>query len=635
WYDHKSLKVMLSPLSPELYSFHINCGGKEVSSDQKPGYRYEDDTDSGSPSKFFQSGSNWGFSSTGHFLDDNRRDSYIQSNTSVLRGNNPDLYKDARLSPLSLTYYGYCLRDGNYTVHLHFAEIMFTDDKTYGSLGRRVFDIYIQRKLVWKDFNIEDEAGGVGKGVERPFKAVVTNSTLEIRLYWAGKGTISIPDRGVYGPLISAISVVSDDKPPSENENSISAGTVVGIVVGIAFAIFLLLGVLWWKGCLRSKDTMELDCTCIKYHVTRIGLLLDGTIVAVKQLSSKSKQGNREFLNEIGMISALQHPHLVKLYGCCIEGNQLLLVYEYMENNSLARALFGKLIPHDLLGAFGLVEIDYSNFYHLVFEGPKESRLNLDWATRQKICIGIARGLAYLHEESRLKIVHRDIKATNVLLDSDLNPKISDFGLAKLDEEVDTHISTRIAGTYGYMAPEYAMRGYLTDKADVYSFGIVALEIVSGRSNTTHQKKDDRFYLLDQALVLKSNGKLMELVDSRLESQYNEEEVMTMINVALLCTNVSSAVRPSMSSVVSMLEGKAVVEEFVLETSGSSDMMKPQEILMYQHQYSHGSSKGDSQIQSKLSDGPWTASSTSTSDLYPIKLDSQYWENRDTNALLS
>ncbi|KAK3015700.1 hypothetical protein RJ639_006196 [Escallonia herrerae] len=153
------------------------------------------------------------------------------------------------------------------------------------------------------------------------------------------------------------------------------------------------------------------------------------------------------------------------------------------------------------------------------------------------------------------------------------------------------------------MAPEYAMRGYLTDKADVYSFGIVALEIIGGRCNTTHQREDDGFYLLDQALVLKMNAKLMELVDPTLESQYREEEVMTMINVALLCTNVSSAVRPSMSSVVRMLEGKAVVQEFVLETSGSSDMIKPREILMYQDQHSQGSSKSDSQIQSTTIDG--------------------------------
>ncbi|EXB54099.1 putative LRR receptor-like serine/threonine-protein kinase [Morus notabilis] len=144
------------------------------------------------------------------------------------------------------------------------------------------------------------------------------------------------------------------------------------------------------------------------------GVLSDGGVIAVKQLSSKSKQGTREFVNEIGMISALQHPNLVRLFGCCTEGNQLLLIYEYMENNSLARALFGR----------------------------DDNRMHLDWPTRKKILLGIARGLAYLHEESRLKIVHRDIKATNVLLDRDLNAKISDFGLAKLDEEEHTHIST-------------------------------------------------------------------------------------------------------------------------------------------------------------------------------------------------
>ncbi|GLT60887.1 hypothetical protein SLA2020_336290 [Shorea laevis] len=222
------------------------------------------------------------------------------------------------------------------------------------------------------------------------------------------------------------------------------------------------------------------------------GILSDGAVIAVKQLSSKSKQGNREFVNEIGMISALQHPNLVRLYGCCIEGNQLLLVYEYMENNSLARAIFGH----------------------------EEHQLNLDWTTRKKICLGIARGLAYLHEESRLKIVHRDIKATNVLLDKDLNAKISDFGLAKLDEEENTHISTRIAGTIGYMAPEYAMRGYLTDKADVYSFGVVALELVSGKSNTNYRPKEEFVYLLDWAYVLEEQGNLLELVDPKFGSSY-------------------------------------------------------------------------------------------------------------------
>ena len=146
------------------------------------------------------------------------------------------------------------------------------------------------------------------------------------------------------------------------------------------------------------------------------------------------------------MISALQHPNLVKLYGCCIEGNQLLLIYEYMENNNLAHALFGKCLTNIFCSIFKNEYNDFSlSLFHIV--GNDEHELNLDWPTRKKICLEIARGLAYLHEESRLKIVHRDIKATNVLIDKYLNAKISNLGLAKLDEEENTHISTRIAGT--------------------------------------------------------------------------------------------------------------------------------------------------------------------------------------------
>ncbi|KAI8012073.1 putative leucine-rich repeat receptor-like serine/threonine-protein kinase [Camellia lanceoleosa] len=295
------------------------------------------------------------------------------------------------------------------------------------------------------------------------------------------------------------------------------------------------------------------------------------------------------------MISALQHPNLVKLYGCCVEGNQLLLVYEYMENNSLARALFGL----------------------------EECQLKLDWATRYKICIGIARGLAYLHEESRLKIVHRDIKATNVLLDKNLNPKISDFGLAKLGEEDDTHISTRIAGTYGYMAPEYAMRGYLTDKADVYSFGIVALEIVSGRNNTTYRRKIDSLYLLDWALELKEKGKLLELVDPKLGPDFIEKEVIVMINVAFLCTNVTPTVRPTMSSVVSMLEGRAVFEELVSDSTVFSHKMTLKG-MMADLQHSHETVMNDNLIEI-----PLIASSSFVADLYPLNLNSDYWANRE------
>ncbi|KAI3960959.1 hypothetical protein MKX01_020292, partial [Papaver californicum] len=357
-----------------------------------------------------------------------------------------ELYTTARKSPLTLTYYGFCLINGNYTVNLHFTEIVFSNDKSQESLGRRVFDVYIQGKLRLKDFDIVKAAGGARKAVIKTFNESVTSNTLEIRVYWAGKGTQRIPRAGNYGPLISAISVVNPDFVPrgsSTHGKKISIGVVAGIVVSVLCLVFIL-GALWWKGYLGRKNAINqelrgLDLNTSSFTLRQIkaatnnfaaenkideggfgpvykGYLLDGTIIAVKQLSSKSKQGNHEFVNEIGMISGLTHPNVAKLYGCFIEGNQLLLIYEYLESNCLARALFGE-------------------------------ELRLDWPTRHKICVGIARGLTFLHEESRLKIVHRDIKCTNVLLDKDLNPKISDFGLAKLDEEDDTHISTRIAGT--------------------------------------------------------------------------------------------------------------------------------------------------------------------------------------------
>ncbi|KAM1416268.1 hypothetical protein ACFX2I_007834 [Malus domestica] len=626
------------------YSLHINCGGNQFTVPGKNGTQYDDDTFSAGPS-FYESKTNWALSSTGYFPDDDRTtDSFIWNNETRLSMANPELYMNARLSPISLTYFGFCLGNGSYTVSLHFAEIMFRNGKTYRSVGRRIFDIYIQGKLVMKDFNIMDEARVFGDVVIKNFTAPVTNNTLEIRLYWAGKGTTGIPVRGVYGPLISAISVVptifflrTDFVPPPKpvsdtstgGSGSVPVGAVVGIVVGGVFIVLLIFGILWKRGLLGQQKTLEDDLKGVDLQTGKFtfkqlkdatsnfdkankigeggfgsvykGVLADGTAIAVKQLSSKSKQGNREFVNEIGMISALQHPHLVKLHGCCIEGNQLLLVYEYLENNSVAHALFRE----------------------------KESHLKLDWPTRHKICIGTARGLAYLHEESRLKVVHRDIKATNVLLDKNLNPKISDFGLAKLDEEDNTHISTRIAGTYGYMAPEYAMRGYLTDKADVYSFGILVLEIVSGRNNTTYRKKEESFYLLDWARLLKEQGNLMDLVDPRLGSDFNKEEMIVAINVALLCCNVTSTARPTMSSVVSMLEGKAIVHESVSNPNAESIEI---DAMRKHFQSSFGRGTGEKQIETGSTEGPWTASSASAHDLYPVNPDSDYWENRSVRT---
>ncbi|GMP72049.1 hypothetical protein CsSME_00030226 [Camellia sinensis var. sinensis] len=430
-------------LSEDGYSLHINCGGGQTKIGNT---MYVADESQGGPTTL-QAAGNWGFSSTGHFWDVNANAAYYQTkNVSVLTMNEYQLYTSARLSPLSLTYYGRCFANGNYTVTLHFAEIVFRDNRSFQSLGRQIFNVYIQDDLVLKDFDIETVVKGVDKAVVLKFNnTVVKNKTMEIRFYWAGKGTRAVPDRGIYGPLISAISIESNSKPHSDQRKKIVI--VIGAVTFSLCLVFTILFIFWRRGhsesiASREQELRGLDLQTGLFTFRQIkaatnnfdnnnkigeggfgsvykGILLDGTVIAVKQLSSKSKQGNREFVNEIGMISGLQHPNLVRLYGCCIEGNQLLLVYEYMENNSLARALFG----------------------------PQEWQLNLGWPTRLKICIGIARGLAFLHEESRLKIVHRDIKATNVLLDGDLNPKISDFGLAKLSEDDNTHISTRVAGT--------------------------------------------------------------------------------------------------------------------------------------------------------------------------------------------
>ncbi|KAF8035270.1 hypothetical protein BT93_C1329 [Corymbia citriodora subsp. variegata] len=541
------------------HSLFINCGGSKMPFD---GNEYEEDTNQSGSSIFSSSSSaKWAYSSTGLYTG-NDEAAYTANNPFSLNVSDSEFYQTARLSPWSIRYYGLCMMKGSYKVRLHFAEIQFSNDETFSSLGERIFDVSIQGNQVLKDFNIAKEARGVGKGIYRDFDNIFVNgTTLEIHLYWSGKGTTAIPARGVYGPLISAIAVT----PNFDVGSGLSAGAITGIAVASVVLLLLILLVLRLTGFLGGKEIEDpelrgLDLQTSHFTLRQIkastgnfdsvnkigeggfgpvykGTLLDGTIIAVKQLSSKSKQGNREFLNEIGMISALQHPNLVKLYGCCIEGNHLLLVYEYMENNCLARALFGQ----------------------------DEQLIELDWVTRKKICLGIARGLAYLHEESRLKIVHRDIKATNVLLDKELNAKISDFGLAKLDEEENTHISTRIAGTIGYMAPEYAMRGYLTDKADVYSFGVVALEIVSGKSNTNYRPKEEFVYLLDWAYVLQEQGNVLELVDPRLGSNYSEEEAMRMLNLALLCTNPSPTLRPPMSSVVSMLEGKGAIQAPIIK----------------------------------------------------------------------
>ncbi|KAA0062954.1 putative serine/threonine-protein kinase [Cucumis melo var. makuwa] len=276
------------------------------------------------------------------------------------------------------------------------------------------------------------------------------------------------------------------------------------------------------------------------------GKLKDGKIAAIKVLSAESRQGLREFLTEINVISEIEHENLVQLYGCCVDDNHRILVYNYLENNSLAQTLLGR---------------GYSSIL-------------FNWRTRSKICIGIARGLAFLHEDVQPHIIHRDIKASNILLDHDLSPKISDFGLAKLIPASMTHVSTRVAGTIGYLAPEYAIRGQVTRKSDIYSFGVLLVEIVSGRWNTNTQLPIGEQYLLERTWNLYERGELVLLVDTSLNGDFDAEVACKYLKIGLLCTQDSPKLRPSMSTVVKMLTGEMSIEDRKITKPGLiSDFM--------------------------------------------------------------
>ncbi|KAK4478389.1 hypothetical protein RD792_013856 [Penstemon davidsonii] len=282
--------------------------------------------------------------------------------------------------------------------------------------------------------------------------------------------------------------------------------------------------------------------------------------VAVKVLNKEGLQGHREWLTEVNFLGQLRHPNLVKLIGYCCEDDHRLLVYEFMFRGSLENHLFRSVFHFFLksiffAGSATIFSINCLCFPKVHASAGDEAAVPLSWSTRMMIALGAAKGLAFLHNAER-PVIYRDFKTSNILLDSDYTAKLSDFGLAKAGPQGDeTHVSTRVMGTYGYAAPEYVMTGHLTARSDVYSFGVVLLELLTGRKSVDKTRPSKEQSLVDWARPkLNDKRKMLQIIDPRLENQYSVRAAQKACSLAYYCLSQNPKARPLMSDVVETLE---------------------------------------------------------------------------------